>query len=470
MISRPGSSHTDATMTSSTNDLRIGGDAKPSVDSDGEKPTTNPTTDTNMNSATIVPTPGAMEKGAVSPMHPSQFPDGGTQAWLTIVGSFCILIVSFGWVNCIGIFQDYYEAHQLRSYSPSDVAWITALESFCMFAGGLWVGQAYDRYGPRWLLLGGSFLEVFGLMMASISKEYYQFILSQGLCASIGASMLFYPAIATTVSWFYKKRAFAVGIVASGSGLGGIIFPVMVHKLVPEVGFGWTMRICAFLILGLLIIANLTVTSRLPPTPKKLTAKMLVKPFTQVEFNLLAFGAFFTFMGIFLPFTFIVTTGVARGVGVNFSIYLVPILNAGSIVGRLLPLFLADKLGKINVFFISSFATSLLILCLWIPVSGTAGTVVFAVLFGFTSGTVVALANAVIAEISDVREIGLRSGMMFFCVAIGVLIGSPIGGAIVSAGGYRSMQGYAGAVSMVGVIFFAALRWKLGGFDLKRKV
>ena len=63
----------------------------------------------------------------------------------------------------------------------------------------------------------GSFLHVFGLMMASVSKEYYQFLLSQAVCSSIGTSTVFYPAFSATVSWFFEKRAMAVGIAAAGS-------------------------------------------------------------------------------------------------------------------------------------------------------------------------------------------------------------------------------------------------------------
>lgn len=58
---------------------------------------------------------------------------------------------------------------------------------------GPFVGKLFDNYGPRYLLLAGTVLHVFGLMMASVSKEYYQFILSQGVCSPIGASMLFFP-------------------------------------------------------------------------------------------------------------------------------------------------------------------------------------------------------------------------------------------------------------------------------------
>ena len=133
----------------------------------------------------------------------------------------------------------------------------------------------------------GSFLHVFGLMMASISKEYYQFLLSQAVCSSIGASMVFYPAFSTIVTWFFKKRAMAVGIAASGSSLGGIIFPIMVQRLVGEVGFGWTMRICAFLILALLIVANLFVKSRIPPHPRPVKLMDFITPLTEPAFALL---------------------------------------------------------------------------------------------------------------------------------------------------------------------------------------
>lgn len=62
-------------------------------------------------------------------MDPKSFPDGGAQAWLTIAGSSACLFVSFGWINCVGIFQEYYETHQLKAYTPSEIAWIPALQS-----------------------------------------------------------------------------------------------------------------------------------------------------------------------------------------------------------------------------------------------------------------------------------------------------------------------------------------------------
>ena len=86
-------------------------------------------------------------------------------------------------------------------------------------------GKIYDNYGPKPLLLFGTFLHVFGLMMASLAKEYYQFFLAQSICSAVGAAALFSAATGPVGSWFLKNRAFAFGLVASGSSLSGCLLP-----------------------------------------------------------------------------------------------------------------------------------------------------------------------------------------------------------------------------------------------------
>jgi MFS family permease len=165
-------------------------------------------------------------------------------------------------------------------------------------------------------------------MMTSLSTKYYQFILAQGLVSPIGASMIFYPAISSISTWFLKKRATAFGIVASGSSLGGVIFPIMIQRLIPRIGFPWTMRAAAFMILGLTIIMNLTVKSRLPPQPKPLSLKEFVVPFKERTYALVVAASFLFFFGLFVPFNFVILSGLSQGMSPNLAQYLVPILNA----------------------------------------------------------------------------------------------------------------------------------------------
>lgn len=175
-----------------------------------------------------VPSDAGSERAIViDPEDPNKpdFPDGGAEAWGVILGGWCVLFVTFGWITSIGVFQEYYQHHQLRDYSASEVAWIPALQVFMMMVTAPFYGKIFDNYGPRYLLFFGTIFHVFGLMMASLSTKYYQFLLSQGLCSPLGSSATFYAAINSGSTWFSKKRALALGIESSGSSLGGVIFP-----------------------------------------------------------------------------------------------------------------------------------------------------------------------------------------------------------------------------------------------------
>jgi MFS transporter, MCT family, aspergillic acid transporter len=278
-------------------------------------------------------------------------PDGGLAAWSVVLGAWCVLFCSFGWINSIGTFQSYYETQLLSQYSASTIAWIPSLQIFFMYAmvskttkdemsgrpfidrvllQGPIPGYVFDHYGPRWLLIIGSLLHVFGLMMASISTEYYQILLSQGVCSAIGNSLIFQPANSVIPSWFDKKRGAAYGIVTSGSSIGGVVFPIMIQRLIETVGFGWAMRAAAFLILGLLIIANITIRSRVPPAPHELGPDALVQPFKDANMMLLTFGFVLLTFGVFVPINYLVVEAVSTGaVTADLGQYLIAIFNAG---------------------------------------------------------------------------------------------------------------------------------------------
>ncbi|KIX05494.1 uncharacterized protein Z518_06366 [Rhinocladiella mackenziei CBS 650.93] len=419
------------------------------------------------------PAPNESPKAPYNPwMDPASFPDGGLRAWLTVAGASACFFVSWGWINCIGVFQDYYMRDQLSEYSPSTVAWIPSLETFFMLATGPLAGYIFDNYGHMHLLFIGTFLHVFGLMMASISKEYYQFLLSQGVCSAIGACFLFTPAMTCISTWFFKKRGMAIGLAASGSSLGGVLFPIIVSRMIEETGFPWAMRTCAFLILGLCIFAILTLRSRLPPTRRQFKVMAFIRPLGEVPMLLTTLAVFFFYWGMFPVFSFITAVANGRGMSLDLAQYLVSILNAGSVFGRTLPGILGDKVGRYNVMSVFCTLTTILILAVWIPATSNAGQLVFAPLFGFTSGAAIGLTPALIAQISPIKEIGIRTGTVFGAGSIGALTGSPIGGALITRdhGDFLYLQLFGGCTCIVGCIFFFVARLHLGGLDLKKKI
>jgi len=102
----------------------------------------------------------------------------------------------------------------------------------------------------------------------------------------------------------------------------------MVTQLLPQVGFGWTMRICAFLILALLIFSNLTIKSRLPPSKRPFVLYAFFRPLKERTFALLSAAIFFYWWGMFIPIIFLVSDARNRGMSEHLSRYLVPIMNA----------------------------------------------------------------------------------------------------------------------------------------------
>jgi MFS family permease len=144
--------------------------------------------------------------------------------------------------------------------------------------------------------------------------------------------------------------------------------------------------------------------------------------------------------------------------------YLVPIMNAASTLGRTLPPFLADRLGRFNVFLSMALLSAVITLALWVPGTGTAATVVFSIIFGFSSGAVASILPACVAQISHIHEIGVRTGALFSVAALATLVGSPVAGQVIANDGYRSMQAFGGAMLAGGFVIYAVLWVRLGGF------
>jgi predicted MFS family arabinose efflux permease len=165
-------------------------------------------------------------------------------------------------------------------------------------------------------------------MMTSLSTEYYQFFLSQSIVAAIASSACFNACMTSVVSWFFKKRAMAFGIVASGSSMGGVVLPIMLTHMIDEVGFPWAMRAVAFLFLLMLGIACVTVKSRLPPRPRPLVVSEYLAGFKEPKFLLTCLGTFFFFWGMFLPFNYILLQAQSAGMSPTLVPYLLPIINA----------------------------------------------------------------------------------------------------------------------------------------------
>lgn len=164
--------------------------------------------------------------------------------------------------------------------------------------------------------------------MLSLSTQYYQIILSQGIVSAVGMSAVFNSAMNSVIGWFLKKRAAALGIMVSGSSLGGVVLPIMMNHLIPQIGFPWTIRAIGFMFLALCGFACATIKSRLPPRKKPFNILDYARPLREPAFVCVVCGGFFFFWGMFLPFNYIELQATDQGIDASIVPYLLPIINA----------------------------------------------------------------------------------------------------------------------------------------------
>ena len=113
--------------------------------------------------------------------------------------------------------------------------------------------------------------------------------------------------------------------------------------------------------------------------------------------------------------------------------YLVSIVNAGGLIGRLLPNFLADKFtsGPVLTQGLAAIACGALAVG-WTHIeTHFAGLIIWLIAYGFMSGTVISLIPAGAATLThDMSRLGGRLGVIFGGNAVASLIGNPVAGAI----------------------------------------
>lgn len=141
--------------------------------------------------------------------------------------------VTWGLITSFGVFQTYFG--ETLKIEPSSISWIGTIEIFALLVVGTVSGRASDAGLVHEAVFAGTCLIVFGIFMTSLSTQYYQSFLSQGLCVELGMGILYMPGLSVPASYFQAKKSLAVAIIASEAGSGGLVYPAMVQQLLPRV-------------------------------------------------------------------------------------------------------------------------------------------------------------------------------------------------------------------------------------------
>jgi MFS family permease len=409
------------------------------------------------------------------------YPEGGLEAWLVVFGSFMGLVAALGMMNTVGVYHAYIAEHQLKDYSESSISWIFSMYVFLSFFCGLQIGPIFDAHGPKLLVIAGSILLCASNLLLGLCTMYWHFFLCFGVLGGLGTSLIFTPAIAAVSHFFLEKRGNATGLVAAGGSVGGVIFPLALQKLLPSVGFAWATRVIGFIDIFCCIVLCVLIRSRLPPK-----AGQSVLPdfriFRDLSYLLITIGIFAMEWALFIPITYLTTFASSTGAFTPALAYqLIAIFNAGSCLGRWAPGYMADKLGRFNIMIASHANCSPTSLTFWLPASLLTPTtssevtaikalsIVYAVIFGFASGSNISLTPVCVGQLCDTSQYGRYYATCYTVVSFSTLTGIPIAGSLIQTSGGK----YWGVVIWTAVCYILAsgcfiwsrtlqVGWKLG--------
>jgi len=405
-----------------------------------------------------------------SAYDPGPPPDGGFPAWSQALLGHLAIFNTWGFINSFGIFQTYY-THALAE-APSTISWVGSVQIWLLFFIGTFSGRALDAGYFRAVFILGQLLQILGVFMTSLATSYWQVFLAQGLCTGIGNGLVFCPSFALLSGYFSRNRALAIGVAASGSATGGVVFPAIAERLLPKIGFAWTVRVIGFVMLGTMSLTVPFFRARTPP--RKRGALVEWAAFTELPYLLFSISMFLTFWGLYFAFYYIGSfTRDALGASQQTSIKVLMVMNGVGAPGRLIPGFVADRyFGPLNTFLPFVLMASVLLYC-WAAVSSVGASYAFAVVYGFFAAGIQSLFLATLSSLTtDPTKTGVRMGMVLTVISLATLTGQPLAGALIQKGEghYLTAQMFAASSMALGFAILVTARFAKVGSVLRIKV
>jgi MFS family permease len=359
------------------------------------------------------------------------------RAWLVAAGAAVASGTGFGTAYTFGAFFDAMSDDFGAGRGPT--ALVFGITLLLFFGLGVVSGPLSDRAGPRRLVVTGAVLIAAGLALTSQVDSVVPGYLTYGVGVGIGGGLIVTPMYATAGGWFVRRRALAMGLVASGNGLGTLVLVPLAESLIDVHGWRDAYLILAVVDVVLLGLASVVLgrpPGALPPPPAidHMRAISRIRAFRV----LFATGLLFS-VSLFIAFAFIVDFAIDEGVSSSRAALLVGIIGATSIVGRLGLTALSNRLSSVRLLQ-ACLAAQPVAFLLWYLSDGSYPVLVaFAVTMGIAYGGFVALGPEVAAVLFGVVGLGSIIGMQFLGAGLGGLLGPTAAGFLADASGGQAV-------------------------------
>jgi len=329
--------------------------------------------------------------------------------------------------------------------------------------------RIFPGLGP-WGTITGLLIMCLALGLSSLSTSVPHLIATQGVFYAVGGSIAYCPCILYLDQWFVRRKGLAYGIMWSGTGLAGVILPLLLQSLLETTGFRTTLRIWTGVLFVMTAPLAYFVRPRLP-----LASATHVRPWnlrfviTRL-FMLHQLANIIEAMGYFLPAIYLPTfANQALGASSFLAAMSVLLFNVASVFGCVAMGFMTDRLHVTTCVLVSTVGATLSVFCLWGFSSSLPVLYSFSAVYGLFAGSFTSTYPGVMKQVTDQerRRGGVDPSMVFGCLAAGRGVGNIVSGPISEAlvKGYpwkgKAASGYGSGYGSL--IVFTGITALLGG-------
>ncbi|EJF56351.1 MFS general substrate transporter [Dichomitus squalens LYAD-421 SS1] len=375
--------------------------------------------------------------------------DRGIQAWTFCGAGFVLEMMVWGFGFSYGIFQEYYTSNPpFNKESPVAIA---AVGTVCLAIeyGEIFFLYFLLRKYPDYVRLSmwcGLAIYSVSLFTSSFATRVWQLILLQGIGVGVGGGVMYMPIIYLLPQWFSERRGLAGGIIYSGIGVGGFVFPLILNGLLSKLGLSWTLRIWA---IGSSICSAVALLGMRPRLPvPKFNASSRRPKLIPNRLDFFKTSLFWSFAITTLlqglahfPVSLYIAT-FARALSDQLtSTVILSLFNASAFLGQIVIGYLTDRIPYPSIMVFSALGSSLGAFLLW----GLADRVIylyfFAIVFGSLSGGFTSTWTNASYECagSSLEFSGMVFSSMTLARSVSAVVGPIISGVLLEAGADTSM-------------------------------
>src|SRR5260370_9355726 len=170
---------------------------------------------------------------------PSALANPWVQLFIGVICMACVANLQYGWTLFVTPIDAKY--HWGRSAIQAAFTIFVLIETWLIPVEGYLV----DRFGPRWVVLGGAILVALAWVINSSADSLAVLYVAAAL-GGIGTGCVYGTCVGNALKWFPGRRGLAAGITAAGFGAGAAITIGPIAALFNSAGYEQ-----AFLVFGL---------------------------------------------------------------------------------------------------------------------------------------------------------------------------------------------------------------------------